>query len=130
MLQYLLTCLQRRTAKPRYDSKQTDGDDRQGSADDCSILQRRCWCDVQRHGVDIPQLGRKAGWRSTSPNGSVARITVAHFTVADFTDPTKNWLPNLPLPNFPVAQFSLAHFTVPQFTVYQPVAPIRLVFIK
>ena len=67
---------------------------------------------VQRHGVDIPQLGRKAGWRSTSANGSVARITVAHFTVADFTDPTKKWLPNLPLPNFPVAQFTVAHFTV------------------
>jgi len=27
---------------------------------------------VQRHGVDIPQLGRKAGWRSTSPNRSAA----------------------------------------------------------
>ena len=78
---------------------------------------------VQRHGVDIPQLGWKAGWHSTSPNGSVARITAAQFTVAqisvaDFTDPTKKWLPNLPLPNFPVAQFTVAHFSVAHFTVY------------
>jgi len=73
---------------------------------------------VQRHGVDIPQLGWKA-----SPNGSVARITVAqftvaHFTVADFTDPTKKLLPNLPLPNFPVAQFSVAQFTVYPFETW------------
>jgi len=72
---------------------------------------------VQHHGVDIPQLGRRAGWHSTSLNGSVARITVAqftvaHFTIADITDLTKKWLPNLPLPNFPVAHFSIAQFTV------------------
>ena len=42
----VLTNPQRRPAKSRQDSTETDGDDRQGSADDCSILQRRCWCDV------------------------------------------------------------------------------------